>query len=187
MLLTMRYKGFVWPNNPRTYTLSCKRQTATQMMPMQGFAVQDLGRSCLVLRGEGEFFGSGAYAQFKELLGVFAQDGPGVLIHPMWQTNNAFFTNLKLTQEPREDYVAYSFEFCEALPGSLGEQTQGALQQTNAETGLQPRKIYHPMGAGETLWTVASKYMLTMTELLRMNPEIDNPNHVQAGQKVRIQ
>lgn len=27
-MLKMRFGSFVWPNNPRTYTLSCKRQTA---------------------------------------------------------------------------------------------------------------------------------------------------------------
>ena len=182
MLLAMRYKDFVWPNNPRTYTLACKRQTAAQMMPMQGFAVQDLGRGYAILRGEGEFFGAGAYDQFKRLLEVFEQDGAGVLIHPAWQSSKALFTSLKLTQEPRENYVAYSFEFCEERPGGLGSDGQ---QLTNM-SGLQERGVYHPMGAEETAWSVVRKYLLTMTEFLRMNPEIDNPNHVQPGQKVRI-
>ena len=44
-MLKMRFGSFVWPNNPRTYTLSCKRQTAVHKIPMGGFAVQDLGRT----------------------------------------------------------------------------------------------------------------------------------------------
>ena len=43
-MLRMRFGSFVWPNNPRTYTISCKRQTAVHKVPMGGFVVQDLGR-----------------------------------------------------------------------------------------------------------------------------------------------
>ena len=49
----MRYKSFIWPNDPRTYTLSCQRQTALHKIPMGGFVVQDLGRTGTVMRGEG--------------------------------------------------------------------------------------------------------------------------------------
>lgn len=56
-MLNMQYKSFVWPNNPKTYTLSCERRTVVQKIPMGGFEVQDLGATCMVLRGEGEFLG----------------------------------------------------------------------------------------------------------------------------------
>ena len=58
-MLRMRFGSFVWPNNPRTYTISCKRQTAVHKVPMGGFVVQDLGRTATVMKGEGEFFGAG--------------------------------------------------------------------------------------------------------------------------------
>ena len=60
MLLAMQYKTFVWVNNPKSYTLSCERLTAAHKIPLAGYCVQDLGRSCTVLRGEGEVFGAGA-------------------------------------------------------------------------------------------------------------------------------
>ena len=85
-MLKMRYGSFVWPNNPRTYTLSCKRQTAVHKIPMGGFVVQDLGRNAAVLCGEGEFFGKDAYAAFQELLTVFEAGGARLLVHPLWQT-----------------------------------------------------------------------------------------------------
>ena len=111
--MVMRYKSFTWPNDPRTYTLSCQRQTALHKIPMGGFVVQDLGRTGTVMRGEGEFFGPNAYDSFRRLLQMFQQQDAGLLLHPMWQTGNAYFTQLRLTQEPRRDYVAYAFEFCE--------------------------------------------------------------------------
>ena len=64
-MLKMRFGSFVWPNNPRTYTLSCKRQTAVHKIPMGGFAVQDLGRTATVMQGEGEFFGAGRMTRFR--------------------------------------------------------------------------------------------------------------------------
>ena len=80
-MLKMRFGSFVWPNNPRTYTLSCKRQTAVHKIPMGGFAVQDLGRTATVMQGEGEFFGAGAYDTFQELLSVFQKGGQQMLVH----------------------------------------------------------------------------------------------------------
>ena len=122
-MLKMRFDSFVWPNNPRTYTLSCKRQTAVHKIPMGGFAVQDLGRTATVMQGEGEFFGAGAYDTFQELLSVFQKGGQQMLVHPVWQTASAYFTELTLTQEPRDDYVAYRFttlwEICTAYRLSM--------------------------------------------------------------------
>ena len=76
-MLNMQYKSFVWPNNPKTYTLSCERRTVVQKIPMGGFEVQDLGATCMVLRGEGEFFGPDAMRNFSLLVQTFRQDGAG--------------------------------------------------------------------------------------------------------------
>ena len=39
---------------------------------------------------------------------------------------------------------------------------------------------------GQTLWTVSNAYGLSMTELLRLNPQIAKPNEVQSGTRVRV-
>ena len=179
-MLNMRYKSFVWPNNPRTYTLSCKRQTVTHKVPMGGFVVQDLGVYAAVMQGQGEFYGEGAYEKFQELLQVFQTGGAGLLVHPVWQAGSAYFTQLRLTQEPREDYVAYSFEFCQAS------------MQSGAETGMDLAgtsggKRYCELSAGQTLWAVCAGYGLSMAALLKLNPEIAKPGSVFPGQRVRVQ
>ena len=178
MPLKMRYKDFEWPNNPRTYTLSAKRQTAAHLIPMQGFAVQDLGQNCTVLKGEGEFFGPDAYRCFQALLAVFSSGGPGTLIHPSWQSASAYFTELRLSEEPRADYVAYSFTFCE---GGTVELLTGRWA-----TGEAAAKRYHVMQNGENVWTIAEQYALSVSELLALNPEIAKPNAMSAGQRVRV-
>lgn len=179
-MLKMRYGNFVWPNNPRTYTLSCKRQTAVHKVPMGGFVVQDLGRNATVMQGEGEFFGAGAYETFQKLLAVFEAGGVRMLVHPIWQTAGAYFTELSLTQEPRDDYAAYRFEFCQAPTILLLETSAGAAAQTGG-------KRYCEIASGQTLWEVCATYGLTMTELLQLNPEIEKPNTVRQGMQVRIQ
>ena len=175
-MLRMRFGSFVWPNNPRTYTISCKRQTAVHKVPMGGFVVQDLGRTATVMKGEGEFFGADAYSTFLELLAVFQKGGRGTLVHPVWQTAGAYLTELELTQEPRDDYVAYRFTFCEA---------PGGAEEAAGDEEMNGRRFYE-LREGQTLWTVSNAYGLSMTELLRLNPQIAKPNEVQSGTRVRV-
>ena len=176
-MLRMRFGSFVWPNNPRTYTISCKRQTAVHKVPMGGFVVQDLGRTATVMKGEGEFFGANAYDTFLKLQAVFQKGGRGALVHPVWQTGGAYLTELELTQEPRDDYVAYRFTFCEA---------PGAAEEPAAGIGQTDGKRFYELREGQTLWTVSNAYGLSMTELLRLNPQIAKPNEVQSGTRVRV-
>ena len=42
-LRPMQYKGFVWPHNPRTYTITYDRQVAVHKVPFGRYAMQDLG------------------------------------------------------------------------------------------------------------------------------------------------
>ena len=115
ILSPMRFKSFVWPHNPRVYSIAYERNIAVHKIPFGRHYLQSLGQTRRVLRGEGEFVGEGAYDKFKELATVFYEETPGVLAHPVWMTTTAWFAALELRQEPRRDYVAYSFEFWETV------------------------------------------------------------------------
>lgn len=173
MLLAMQFKDFTWPNNPKTYTLHAERLAPAHKIPMGDFCVQELGKSAIELRGEGEFFGDRAYEDFRRLLAVFGEDGAGRLVHPIWQCDAAYFTELKLTQQPRRDYVAYRFCF-----------RQSGLELT-AQTKTGSRSFY-PAQEGDTLWSVCRKCGLTMTELLRLNPALREPGASLRGKELRI-
>lgn len=179
-MLKMQYKSFVWPNNPKTYTISCERQTVVQKIPMGGFAVQDLGGTCMVLRGEGEFYGPDAMKNFQELMRVFREGGAGTLLHPAWTGAEAYFTQLHLTQEPRADYAAYRFEFCEGA-----QQENTARYQVTKRRG-RGGKLYYTVSSGDTAWKICAQQELTMAELLAMNPSLTSPTGLTAGQKVRV-
>jgi len=114
----MRYKDYIWPSNPGSYRISFRRVVAEHKLPFGRSVTQDLGQVCRVLEGEGEFAGEGAYEEFKRLATVFYGEGAGVLVHPVWMTTRAYFTELEVVQEPVPDYVRYRFAFCEA--GSEG-------------------------------------------------------------------
>lgn len=184
MLLAMQYKTFVWVNNPKSYTLSCERLTAAHKIPLGDYCVQDLGRSCTVLRGEGEFFGAGAYTQFRRLMEVFRSPGAGVLRHPVWQCSRAYFTRLELAQEPREDYVAYSFEFCDA--GEEQAAPEAAASAGTADSAAANRARTVTVRTGDTLWALCRTYGLTMRQMLAYNPQIRDPDLIHTGEELRI-
>lgn len=192
-LAPMKYKDFTWPHNPRTYTIEYRRAMGNHKVPFGRYHLQDLGPTQRVMRGEGEFVGADAYQQFKALASVFYSDGPGILIHPVWQTSNAYFVELSLAQEPRKDYVRYTFTFWESYDGyeayakaapvaSGGGGGTGTVNTSSGGNG----EIWHTVVKGERLWRIARKYDADVTEVINLNPQIKNPNLIYPGQKVRV-
>ena len=149
-LAPMRYKDYVWPHNPRTYTIDYERKMAAQKVPFGRYHLQDLGLTRRVMKGEGEFVGPTAYEEFKKLASVFYQSGPGPLVHPVWQAAEVYFVELSLRQEPRADYVGYSFAFWEGYDGhSTGVQvTGGGGEPTDKAPAPQGRQRSGPGGPG---------------------------------------
>lgn len=186
-LCPMQYKGFVWPHNPRTYTITYDRQVAVHKVPFGRYAMQDLGMTHRVMRGEGEFVGPEAYDTFRALASVFYEGGPGTLLHPVWQSSQVYFVALSLTQEPRKDYVRYTFTFWETYSryrdtlAPAGTSDEGSGSQTGGETAA-PGGRTHTVAQGETLWGIAQAWGVTLGELLAKNPQLKNPNVIQPGQ-----
>ena len=177
MLSAMRFKDFTWPHNPRIFRVLWRRRVCVLDAPGGRYRLQDLGTTCRILRGEGEFCGPGAYEDFERLQQAFLSDGAGTLVHPLWHCRSVFFTRLELTQEPRQDYVAYAFEFTE----TRGDDTEGQRKSVNA----LPDERY-TLAAGDTAWSVAERFGLDMAALLALNPGLPNPSELAPGQEVRI-
>ena len=143
-LSPMRFKSFVWPHNPQIYSITYERKMAANKIPFGRHYLQSLGQTRRVFRGEGEFVGEGAYDTFKQLATVFYEETPGALIHPVWVATTAWFVGLKLEQEPRSDYVRYSFEFWEVIHGVgtalttrvIGKQS-GDSQTSGSESAVE--------------------------------------------------
>ena len=193
ILSPMRFKNFVWPHNPRVYSIAFERKLAVHKIPFGRYRVQSLGQTRRVLRGQGEFAGEGAYDTFKALASVFYEETPGVLVHPVWMTTTAWFAGLELRQEPRRDYVAYSFEFWEEndLRGGIATRTtehpSGGTASTPA-AGAQAR--WHTVAKGDTLWAIAAKYYGKGSEYSKIaganTDKISNPNLIYPGQVLTL-
>lgn len=185
-LSPMRFKNFVWPYNPRVYSIAFERKLSVHKIPFGRHKIQSLGQTRRVLKGEGEFVGEGAYDTFKALASVFYEETPGVLVHPVWMTTKAWFAALELRQAPRQDYVAYSFEFWETLEGT-GETKLTVRNTAERREGAgEGGGEWHTVARGETLWGLSRRYGVEMSRIIALNPSIRNPNLIYPGQKVRI-
>lgn len=110
----LSYKTFVWPQNPHTYR---EVTTRTPEYYTQDGATYFRGMSALkrVVSGSGVFYGEDAYEQYKLLQRLAEETDPGNLEHPIFGIRYCYLTLLEVTQEPKENYVSYRFEFTQAL------------------------------------------------------------------------
>ena len=190
-LSPMRYKGYVWPHNPRVYSIDYERKMVANKTPFGLFHLQNLGRTHRIMAGEGEFVGADAYRQFGELACIFYEECAGELVHPLWQTANAYFVSLRLEQEPRPDYVRYSFVFWEddSPYTSLTTRRKGTTQANAAGAGsnaAEQKTRLHKVVQGDTLWGIGKTYGVSLSELIALNPQIKNPNRIYIGDEVRV-
>ena len=188
-LMPMRFKDYTWPHNPEVYAVERRRRMAVHPVPYGGCVVQDLGGTYRVLRGEGVFSGPGAYGEFLRLTEVFREEGAGLLVHPVWQVERAWFVSLTVEEEPLPDYVRYRFEFWEDGNGygtALAEVT--VVEDEDAETAVSEsvsgEKETYIVRSGDTMWGIADKYNVSLAALIAVNPQIRNPNLIYPGDKV---
>lgn len=110
----MSFIDFAWPENPEQYHVTCYREPVYTTTDSGETVFSGMGPVKRTITGSGAFFGTGAYNSFKALAALIDETAPGTLTHPVWGEISAYLTELTLAQEPRADYVAYTFTFREA-------------------------------------------------------------------------
>lgn len=111
--MSLKFKNYTWPNDPDTYqeVLSREPQYSTKD---GNTTYTGMSATSRVITGTGAFFGTSACTKFRNLLEVAEETSAGDLVHPIWGTRRCYLTKLELTQEPRENFVSYRFEFTQA-------------------------------------------------------------------------
>lgn len=111
---SLSFKTFVWPQNPHTYREVATRtpEYYTQDGVTYFSGMSDLKR---IITGSGVFYGEDAFDQYKKLQKLSEEINAGNLEHPIFGLRYCYLTLLEVTQEPRENYVSYRFEFTQAL------------------------------------------------------------------------
>lgn len=150
--------------------------------------MQNLGLQNKIIRGEGEFVGPQAYENFRKLAALFEENKGGKLVHPVWPTMRAYFASLSLKQEPKEDYISYSFEFWEYV-GSAFEDSSEAIDDTDYGNPISDisRVRYYSAGENDTLRKISQLKGVALTVLMELNPDITSPDAVISyGRLIRI-
>lgn len=191
-LSPLKYKTYTWPENPASYKMRFEKNTAVHHYPYTNInEVDDTGMKPREVSGEGEFVGEGAYEEFKKLSSVFYSKGPGALIHPIWQIQQAIFTSLEVEQEPTPNYVKYSFGFIENMPEvKVNVQEQKKVSNTNTDNNPIPQAKSiiktHTVKSGDTMWAIAKRNKMSLKQLVEKNPQIKNPNLIYPGNKINL-
>jgi len=100
---------------------------------------------------------------------------------------------LQLTEEPLPDFVRYRFAFWEDQGGykaGLTEIAAGGTEEGGSAGGApQSTPSYsgtYVVRKGDTLWGIAGRYGVALTDLISANPQIKNPNLIHIGDEVRV-
>lgn len=112
-------------------------------------------------------------------------------MHPgFWPASSAHFVTLELTQEPLPDFVRYRFAFWEDQGGYGAGLTEIPVSEAEGDGGLtQTAPSYagtYVVCKGDTLWGIAGRYGVALTDLIAANPQIKNPNLIYPGETVVI-
>lgn len=107
----LSYKTFIWPVNPHTYKEDSSRAGKYTKDDAGNDVFLGMGYLKSVITCTGAFFGEDAVADFQKLQKLFEETNSGDLRHPLWGIRHCYFTGLEMTQEPKENYVAYRAEF----------------------------------------------------------------------------
>ena len=111
----LSYKTFVWPTNPHTYLEDSSREGTYSKDDAGNDVFEGMGYLKSTITCTGAFFGDEAVENFRLLQKLFEETTAGNLEHPLWGIRYCYFTGLEMTQEPRENYVAYKAVFQLAL------------------------------------------------------------------------
>ena len=167
----MRFAGYTFRHNPSKLTIEDAANMMQLISPLTAPDSRYLGKELRIIRGEGELYGADCLLQYRALAALYERGEKGLLSLPGLAPMPAYFRELKLLAENREDVISFRFTFIEA---------QGELCPLTSEN------VYTVTQDGESLWEIAYRHDADIDTLVRLNPQIGFIAHLTAGEKVRL-
>ena len=199
-LASIVYKGFTFPHNPATTTYKIDRSYVKHKYPeLAGGELEDFGPNACVISGEGEFFGTHAYSDWKRLLEEFKKSGVGSISHPVFtDMTRGLMVSLQASMEPRPNYVKYSFEIVADTEPSINEclgkyvQVVSATSSTSSASEKPVKKeLVHTVVSGECLSVICARYATKFDttiswKKIAVHNNMKNPNLIFPGDQINI-
>jgi len=64
--------------------------------------------------------------------------------------------------------------------------TAQTSQSYGSDQATQTIPVYYQVVKGDTLWSIAMRYGMALSDLIALNPQIKNPNLIHIGDEVRV-
>lgn len=165
--MTMRYKGFTFPVNPKAVEIKMAKSIATAKVPFSKAKAQEICDMPCSISAEGSFFGSNAQEQALRLTALFEQKGSAYLFAPTLPAFKMYFQSLSISSDAQGNGLNYTVTF---------------LQDTTA------KKPVYDFGftlarAGENLFDIANRTGVAPEKIVAAN-HYETMFSVQEGDRV---
>ncbi|MDQ7791258.1 MAG: SafA/ExsA family spore coat assembly protein [Clostridia bacterium] len=92
------------------------------------------------------------------------------------------YQNLRTTEGNADDTITAEINLLEFKPVVVKTEQIAAMKTTTA----QPDDGQYVVKKGDSMWAIARTYGVSLAELVKANPQIENPNLIYAGQRLNI-
>lgn len=133
-MIKMEYRGLSFPINPASIKTKFSKNISSKIIPFSVCRVQEINDYPTVITADGKFVGSRATQFAYELMHIYKQKGSSYLLLPDSVPVKAYFKNLDLSYDAKNNCVSYSVEFVEDENNKKGKFNFGytyALKNEN--------------------------------------------------------
>lgn len=114
----LQFDTFIFPTDPETLHITYRHEVEVEATNAGYWQVQNRAYRGRTVEGEGIFYGSNAYTDFRRLADYIRNFQARVLQHPEFGSFRAYLTKLESVEESGDDYLRYRFTFVES-PGAV--------------------------------------------------------------------